>query len=176
MTATSHPRIELTSEDDRLCQALAYRESGYQGGELVVAWAVAALEQGLFTLNLAILAGLDAGDEFAIETHLELALAELQRPRPSPSSASWSYVRLVAERTASGDVPADAGLSELYGLWKLRELDSRLTRFVYLADDRDRIANGEEALFFRGLDEDSLEDTIRAEVGRFLSELGDDDR
>lgn len=169
MVAPPTSYLSPTDEGDLFVQAMAYRGTEYRGGEHVVAWAVAALEQGLETPSLAILAGLSPDDEFEIESYLNEAVAELSRTRPDPEQALWEWARWVAHAVTIETHPWDPCLAELNSLFYATDHDRRLVRFLHLSDDLDRIENGESPLFFPNLTRTTAVGILQSEARMFLA-------
>jgi lipoprotein-releasing system ATP-binding protein len=123
-----------------------------------IAWAGKALEAGLDTKSLRILAGLNLPRERdEIEPYFRKAVAELELKWPSWEEATYSHLREIAEAILSRQITPSEGCSTIYCLSADLGHPQALRNWIYL-DDQLSLTD------YRNLTEAELEAEVQREA------------
>lgn len=119
----------------QLVAALTRRAFGWDTGDTIVDWAVAALLAGWNSPSLAILAGLSPrANEFEVDRHLADALSDLGVEVPDKAGMVRLYAVLIAEDIVSGATSPKDGCLELSKVCVEMDNSRSLVDFLGLDD------------------------------------------
>ena len=106
-------------------------------------WAVAALESGMDTPSLRILAGINPAKDWEVRDYLECATRELGWNLPGREELLYIFARKIAALMVARKKPLAKGCRELYRIFnKLRDRYANLNVWLHYDDEFDLMEAG----------------------------------
>ena len=128
----------MTAVNDQTLQIIAERYLGSATCEDYVAWAVACLEANLDSKNIRILSSLRKPlYSSEVDEYFKRSLADLGWAMPAEREFLFQYLRRLAQRIVSREIPPLVGCAKIYRVVVALEYPGELTEWVYLDEGLD---------------------------------------